>query len=294
MTLCSDATSALDEASAARYVLSRLTPQGGYCFYRTPQWGVDEPNARDTLAALESLRLLGVAPPRPAATARWLRGLQAADGGYPTLTIGWSALRALSVLGSGPQHSPREWLDRCRRQLAHWQGPRDWREAIREAHHVLELLRLEQQQLEADEHLALAKLLELAGDDGGWARPGADLETTAIAVELLRLARPRGSAGRAPLTAESFLRRCEDRVLGVRVAPDAGATSVGALWGATAIARGLHVSLRYPSAIGQGIVLLQGHSGGLGSRHRAIPTLHDTWLGLRAASQLARIQEASR
>lgn len=39
-------------------------------------WGVEEPNAPDTLAALESLRLLGVEPPEPERTARFLRRLQ--------------------------------------------------------------------------------------------------------------------------------------------------------------------------------------------------------------------------
>jgi len=40
-------------------VIGRRTPEGGYCFYRTPEWGVEEPDARDTLAALKTLRLPG-------------------------------------------------------------------------------------------------------------------------------------------------------------------------------------------------------------------------------------------
>ena len=66
----------IDREAAGRYVLSRRTAEGGYCFYRTPQWGVEEPNAPDTLAALGSLRLLGIAAPAPQATGRWVHALQ--------------------------------------------------------------------------------------------------------------------------------------------------------------------------------------------------------------------------
>ncbi|MGB0094287.1 MAG: hypothetical protein WBP81_17380, partial [Solirubrobacteraceae bacterium] len=99
-------TCLLDRDAAGRYVLGRRTQEGGYCFYRTPEWGVDEPNAPDTLAAFESLRILGIAVPEPEATARWLRALQSVDGSYPTLTIGWAALSALGLLGFEPDHSP--------------------------------------------------------------------------------------------------------------------------------------------------------------------------------------------
>ncbi|HVM65123.1 MAG TPA: hypothetical protein VMU14_09705, partial [Acidimicrobiales bacterium] len=81
-------------------MLGRRTVTGGYCFYRVAAWGVEEPNAPDTLAALESLRLLRTPPPGATATVQWLRDLQSADGGYPTRVIGWAALRGLDVLGA--------------------------------------------------------------------------------------------------------------------------------------------------------------------------------------------------
>jgi hypothetical protein len=46
--------------------------------YRTPNWGPEEPA---TLAALESLRPLGVEPPQTERTQRFLRSLQDEDGG---------------------------------------------------------------------------------------------------------------------------------------------------------------------------------------------------------------------
>jgi hypothetical protein len=36
----------VDRATAARYILSRHDPGSGYCFYRTPEWGVEEPSQR--------------------------------------------------------------------------------------------------------------------------------------------------------------------------------------------------------------------------------------------------------
>jgi PEP-utilising enzyme, PEP-binding domain len=89
VALCSAvsaATAALDREAALRYVLSRRTPEGGYCFYRKPKWGEEEPNAPDTLAAMESLRPLDVEPPEPERTERFLCSLQDEDGDYPTLT----------------------------------------------------------------------------------------------------------------------------------------------------------------------------------------------------------------
>jgi hypothetical protein len=74
--------------------------------------GVEEPNAPETLAAVESLRLLGVEIPEPEATVRYLRSLADDEGGYPSLTMGWGALRALDALGTSPARSPPSgWRD---------------------------------------------------------------------------------------------------------------------------------------------------------------------------------------
>ena len=210
--------SVINRDAAIGYVLGRRTPPGGYSFYRTPKWGVEEPNSPDTLAALESLRLLGVAAPAPELTGRWLRGLQSADGHYQTLTIGWAALRR-------------------------------------------------------------------------WARPGADLETTAVAVRVTALL---GLPGESEAATSEFLHRCEDAVFGLRLAPRTAATTVGALRHGLLIACALSLPLRYPDAISRSIGRLQRPSGGLGGRDGAIATLRDTWLGLHAACLLDRLEEKER
>ena len=279
----------LDRPAIGRYVLGRRTPEGGYCFYRTPQWAVEEPNAPDTLAALESLNLLDVDIPAPRQTGDWLRGLQDECGGYPTLTIGWAALRALDVLAVEPNLSPDDWLRGRIDVFCGCAGPRDWRVAIIDAVHLCDLMRLRHSALRQSERDSIAALLDAArSGDGGWASPGADIATTAVGLRLAQLVDPHW---RPDPSLATFLDRCEDEMLGLRLAPGAGTTSVGALWGGLALGHALHRRLRYLGAVEQQLVLLQRPDGGLGARHRAISSLQATWLGLEAAALLDGLRE---
>jgi len=279
----------LDRAAIGRYVLGRRTPEGGYCFYRTPQWAVEEPNAPDTLAALESLRLLDVDIPAPQQAGDWLRGLQDNDGGYPTLTIGWAALRALDVLGAQPKFSPDQWLDARLHAFCDCGGPRDWRAAIVDAVHLCELMRLRDSAFDGSVRDSIEALLDSArAAGGGWASPGADLETTGMGLRLARLVNPNW---RPDLRLSTFLVSCEDELVGLRLTPDARTTSVGALRGGLALACALHRRLRYLDAVEQQLALLQRADGGLGARHRAISALQATWLGLEAMALLDRLRE---
>jgi hypothetical protein len=279
----------LDRAAIGRYVLGRRTPEGGYCFYRTPQWAVEEPNAPDTLAALKSLKLLDVDIPVPRQTGEWLRGLQDGSGGYPTLTIGWAALRALHVLKVAPKFRPDQWLLGWLEAFCGTNGPRDWRAAIIDAVHLCELIRLRHGRIRGPERDSMAGLLDAARSaDGGWASPGADLETTAMGLRLAQLVDLHWQPD-PPLV--TFLDRCEDELLGLRLAPDAGTTAVGALWGGLALGRALHRRLRYLDAVQQQLVLLQRPDGGLGARHRAISALQATCLGIEAAALLDGLGE---
>jgi hypothetical protein len=103
----SSRTTLIDRVLAAHDLPSRQTPEGGYFYYRVPEWGVEEPNAPDTYAALVSLRLLAVPLPACDRTIQRLRSLRLTCGGYPTLTIDRSALCALEMTGSQPLRLPR-------------------------------------------------------------------------------------------------------------------------------------------------------------------------------------------
>jgi hypothetical protein len=132
----------IDHEAAGRYVLGRRTADGGYCFSRTPEWGVGESNAPEALVAFESLRLLGVPAPAPEATDRWSRALHAPDGGYPNLTGGWAAVRALDLLGTDPDRSPGGWLRSWLPVMLDSGRTRDWRAALVNALRLLELVQL--------------------------------------------------------------------------------------------------------------------------------------------------------
>lgn len=279
----------LDYAAVGRYVLGRRTSDGGYCFYRTPEWGVEEPNAPDTLAAVESLGLLGIDIPAARQTGDWLRGLQDDRGGFPTLTIGWAALRTLDVLTVEPTFAPDRWLRSRVEAFFGFDRPRDWRAAIKDALHLCELMRLRHSTVRGSERDHVVGLIDRArAPDGGWAAPGTDLETTAFAVHLACLVDPHWDPD-PPLG--RFLDRCEDEQLGLRLAPGTRTTSAGTLWGGLRLAQVLGRRLRHLPAVGQQLAMLQRPDGGLGERHRAISTLRATWLGLRAAHLLNRLPE---
>jgi len=122
-------------------------------------------------------------------------------------------------------------------------------------------------------------------------RPGADLESAAVAVRVIALI---GLPSEGDAAGVDFLHSCEDGVLGLRSAPMTAMTSVGGLWGGLSIALALNVPLRYPQAVSRSIARLQRPNGGLGARDGAIPTLHDTWLGVHAACLLERLQAEPR
>ena len=267
----------LDLAAIGAYVLSRRTPSGGYSYYRTPAWGVEEPNAPDTFAALESLRLLGLEVPEPDQTRTWLRSLQDAQGGFVTLTVGWAALRALALIGAGPVGSPLRWIAHNGRIISAHKPDAAWPEVLRNALRLVELLDLVG--LSDVATIDVGRLLTAAWDrDGGWAVPGADLETTAVGLVLSDRAGAPVDAG----AIATFLRRCEDPALGLRLRPDAGATSIGALVGGLVVADRFGLALSHPGAIADSLAILQRADGGLGARHRAISTLEATAQGLAA------------
>lgn len=274
----------LDRFAAADYVLSRRTPEGGYSYYRTPEWGIEEPNAPDTLAALESLRILGVDPPSADETVRWLLELQDGDGGYPSLTICWATLRALDLLGMRASRSPIAWLATIEPSSPSISGPRDLRGALGEAERYIEVIGLSGGEVRDSVRSVIRDLLAIASDPaGGWARPGPELETTAIACRLAEAADIAGTIAESTLR---FLHRCEDPVLGLRLSPEGRATAIDAIWGGLVLYQMLGARPRFPGPIGTNLALLQRRDGGLGARHRAISTLAATWRGLEAEELL--------
>jgi hypothetical protein len=118
-----------DLDACGRYALSCQTDEGGFCFYSDPTWSAEVPNAPDTCAAIEILDLRAIPVPRVELCTAWLRSLQDADGGYPMLIVGFSALRALRVLRSArldPRPYLRGWLDRFAASALPTDIPEGW------------------------------------------------------------------------------------------------------------------------------------------------------------------------
>lgn len=287
-TVASSGPGGIDRAAALRYLYSRRCPQGGYSFYRTPAWGVEEPNAPDTFAALDALRLLGEPAAEDARSAAWLQGLQDADGSWPTLTIAADADAALDLLGTSPRYelSPwlhRQWALRLERGNA---SQRAWAGTLRSLLQLTRLARRHAPERLTKDRQAIARRLAQARDASGvWSIDGPDLYITAVA---LNLAHEAGlPVDTPPVTA--WWRRCEDSTLGLRPTPDAWLTTAGTLCGGLGIAVRLGLQPRHPDAIATQIRLLQHPSGGFGARHRALATLQDTRLALTAASRLDKL-----
>lgn len=284
----SDLTPVLDHQAIARYILSRRTPEGGYSYYRTPEWRVEEPNALDTLAALDSLRLLDIDPPGPDATATWLRELQDDSGGYPSLTIGWAALRSLALLGAPPTRSPEPWLVDQDLPGTASASRSDWRGTFQDLLRVCELSRLFGIWSQ-DASVRVARLLREARDDlGGWARPGPELATSARAIKVALICELDLDQ---PESLGDFVRSCEDGDLGFRMTPTGRATSTSAIWGGLEILRSFDMGPRFPEAIAKNLALTQRSDGGIGERHRALSTLGATWRALEAEGLLSDVME---
>ncbi|MDD3760455.1 MAG: hypothetical protein PHO57_06445 [Acidithiobacillus sp.] len=280
-----------DNAAALHYIHSRRCPQGGYSFYRTPEWGVEEPNAPDTFFALASLQLLGVEPLEVVRTEDWLSDLQSADGSWPTLTIGWAADAALALLERGPRHDPRAWLETLLQQrMQMGDGKRDWRGTLSSLLRLTQLLRRHAPDLLTSGQEQLERLLTASRcASGAWSVPEGDLETSGTALQLAQTV----GLDIDHQALAAWWRRCEDPHLGLRLTPQAGLTSAGALHGGLIIALELKLRPRYPDAIGTQLNFLQSSTGGFGARHGALATLQATWLALVTAQQLEKLRESN-
>ncbi len=93
-----------ENEDTARYILDRCCPSGGFCQYQQ-----DKPRCSDSFWACAGLELLEVRFVDQETT-RYLAGLQAGDGTYPSLLCGWYAISALRALNLPPVHEPSRWV----------------------------------------------------------------------------------------------------------------------------------------------------------------------------------------
>jgi hypothetical protein len=276
----------IDVEACRRYVLGCQTSQGGFCFYAYPEWGVEEPNAPDTYAALAILGLLNSPVPRAEQCQAWLEAEQDPSGGYPTLVIGYAALKALRVLGAEPQRDPRPFLQEManRLGLADASAPKrsGWLIAARRC---IELWQAHGIIMAAPLREGIGAALDsLRGVDGGYGAPGSNLSETAAALTL-------ATAADLPVGQDilAYARRCEGTPYGFNITPFSVSSSLESHYAGLEILRYFGMPVRNPMLSRRYVASCQSSRGGFGRVPGAIARLDDSLRALEILSMLAAL-----
>jgi hypothetical protein len=121
-----NSTPLINQKACLNYLMSRQTPDGGFCFYRA--YGVEEPNGQDTYSAVASLLSLQATTPDLDKLVTWLHRLQNNQGGYASFSMAWFTLETLHLLNVQPLHTPETFLKTERDSFLSL----DWRSRVME------------------------------------------------------------------------------------------------------------------------------------------------------------------
>ena len=267
----------IDADACLRYTLNCQTREGGFCFYAYRPWGVDEPNGPDTLAAIEILRFLRQPVPRAEACVSWLRTLQNADGYYPSLVIGYAAIRALDLLCERPDKDARPYLRQIAQSLHFGRVPsRRHVRWLREASKCIELLRHLSTRIDDPMRQEIAGMLDaLRGADGGYGMAGENLIDTAAALAL--------SMGAGISISESILsyaENCWNVPMGFNITPAALSSNLSCQRAGVVIFSHFGRKLPDTELVRTFVANCQTKSGGFARTPKAIARLDDTALAL--------------
>lgn len=263
--------------------MGRQTPRGGFSFFAHVEWGVEEPNAPDTWAALEVAATLGQPVPNLMRCIAWLRAQQDEFGGYSSLVIGNAVLQALRRVNAKPERDPRPFLmetsERLRLAVTSNESGEGW---LWGALRCVELRIMYEIPVTGEVQQSVTNALEsLRGSAGGYGRPGANLPETALALALTT------AAGLpAPAGCLSYARQCEAIPHGFNVAPHASSTSLETQLAGLQILGYFGETPRHPQRIHDYLVACQSAVGGFGRVPEAIPRLDDTLRAIKIAKML--------
>lgn len=274
----------IDVAGVRRYLMSRQTPAGGFCFYRYGPWRVEEPNALDTWAAIASLQRLGVVIPSQDRTIAWLRDQQADDGGFQSLLIGEAVLSALHLLQAEPVRDPRQFLIQWAERISHADikagDPEAW---LHNVQRCLRLLKLYSLSLSALQSNVPDRLSQLRDPLDSYPSSAPTILATGRAMDILRqLQQPQGSA-------VTFLRRCENPRLGITLVPDSSATWIEVHYVGLLAFQSAGECPAFRDAIRAFTGRCQGTAGGFSRVPDALPNLQDTCLALSVLDHLTAL-----
>ena len=282
--------SGVDIEACYAYTLGRQTRHGGFCYYAYVPWGVEEPNALDTNAALAILDLLKRPVPRSEDCADWLLAVQDELGGYSSMLIGWSTLKALRLLGLVPSRDPHGYLRNAAERLLQVtrasHGLAGW---LTNALRCFDLWMDFGLRPGNRERQGLAgALATLRSDDGGCGAPGANLPETAMAATLAAIMDlPTEAPGL------SYARRCERPPYGFNITPTATSSSLECQHAGLRVLRAFGTWPTDPALIRGYVRACQTDAGGFGRVPRAIPRLDDSLRALECLSLLADAGQTS-
>ena len=267
----------IDFDGCCQYVLSRQCQQGGFCFYAYQAWGVEEPNAPDTHAAVAALGLLGRPLPRASECVAWLQEQQEADGSYSTLVIGYAAIKALHLLGDEPRDDPRPFLRRLIEserldnptglEFAGW---------LSGSVKCIELLRDHGLPLPDGLREAIRTALsDRRQDDGGMGEPAANLVDTAHAATLASLLE-------LPLDrrALDYAYRCRNNPIAFTLTPSTSSSSLDVQRAGIKLLRYFDAIPQHSAPIRDYVASCQTALGGFGRTPGAIAGLTETFCAI--------------
>ncbi|MGZ8944202.1 MAG: prenyltransferase/squalene oxidase repeat-containing protein [Methylococcaceae bacterium] len=218
-----NSTPLINQKACLDYLMSRQTPDGGFCFYRA--YGVEESNGKDTYSAVAGLLSLQAPIPDFDKLLVWLHCLQNNQGGYASFSMGWFALETLRLLNIQPLHKPETFLktEHDRFLSLDWRSrTMEWSSLLLNLSRLLTLMRQQAIAVTADFRCEVSALLEsLRGHYGGYGKPVENLLDTysaAIIVDCLTLDQPSGIL--------EFTELCSDEVFGFRLIPSGSANSL--------------------------------------------------------------------
>lgn len=267
------AFSGINVEQCRRYILGRQTPQGGFCFYRYGPWGVEEPNAQDTRAAVEGLNWLDEPVPHRDSVITWLLGRQTPEGGYASHMIADGVLSTLYCLDARPRHDPRGYLMGWAEQIqATDRVSVDGRAWLENAQRCVRLLTV--YGIPTDPLLETVKtmLIEQCDGSGGYISGAPDITSTWNALSLCSILGQK-SASKKML---EFIRQCENPEWGFTLTPLSSASSLSVQFAGVHALRQFDIPPKYPKAVPAFVVLCQSSGGGFSRAPAALPTLRAT------------------
>ena len=278
----------VNNTACLSYLMSRQTPDGGFCYYRA--YGVEESNGKDTYSAVAGLLSLQAQVPDSDKLVAWLHRLQNNQGGYSSFSMGWFALETLRLLNVQPLHNPETFLktEHDRFLSLDWRSrTMEWSSLLLSLSRLSTLMRQQAIAVTADFRGEFSALLEsLSGHHGGYGKPVENLLDTysvAIIVDFLTLEQP------AEIL--KFAELCSDRAFGFRLTPSGSANSLATIHAGIGLFRlcGAAMPQERTEIIRRYIASCQTGSGGFGRSPDAIATLADTWLALDALQNLPEL-----